>query len=175
MSVSVCVCVFVCPRSYLRNYTSDLHQIFVHVIYGRGSVVLLRRSDMLCTSGFMDDVMFAHKPRLLDVAAQLKRSAHAALSLAISCAVILVAGQRTHGTTFLPHEVSSQAAAAGAESAVYDCSVVVVYISQWLFCACACGGVRAAERDRQTDSCLPAWSPGWRGARSDATSLAAAQ
>jgi len=91
----------------------------------------LRRSDMLCTSGFMDDVMFAHKPRLLDVAAQLKRSAHAALSLAISCAVILVAGQRTHGTTFLPHEVSSQAAAAGAESAVYDCSVVVVYISQW--------------------------------------------
>ena len=25
--------------------------------------------DMLCTSGFMDDVIFAHKPRLLDVAA----------------------------------------------------------------------------------------------------------
>jgi len=30
--------------------------------------------------------MFAHKPRLLDVAAQLKRSAHAALGLAINCA-----------------------------------------------------------------------------------------
>jgi len=30
---------------------------------------------MLCTSGFMDDVIFAHKPMLLDVAAQLKRSA----------------------------------------------------------------------------------------------------
>jgi len=27
----VCVCVFVCPRSYLRNYTSNLHQIFVRV------------------------------------------------------------------------------------------------------------------------------------------------
>jgi len=27
MSVSVCLCV--CPRSYLRNYTSDLHQNFV--------------------------------------------------------------------------------------------------------------------------------------------------
>jgi len=39
MSVSVCLCVFVCPRSYLRNYTSDLHQIFVHVTYGRGSVL----------------------------------------------------------------------------------------------------------------------------------------
>jgi len=42
--------------------------------------------DALCTSGFMDDVIFAHKPRLLDVAAQLKRSAHAALGLAVSCA-----------------------------------------------------------------------------------------
>jgi len=28
--VCLCVCVFVCPRSYLRNCTSDLHQIFVH-------------------------------------------------------------------------------------------------------------------------------------------------
>ena len=34
----------------------------------------------------VDDVMFAHKPRLLDVAAQLKRSAHAALGLVINCA-----------------------------------------------------------------------------------------
>jgi len=33
----------------------------------------------------MDDVMFAYKPRLLNVAAQLKRSAHAALDLAIKC------------------------------------------------------------------------------------------
>ena len=40
---------------------------------------------MLGTSGFMDDVIFAHKPRLLDVAAQLKRSAHSALGLAIIC------------------------------------------------------------------------------------------
>ena len=30
--MSVSVCVFVCPRSYLRNYTSDLHQIFVRVM-----------------------------------------------------------------------------------------------------------------------------------------------
>ena len=40
----------------------------------------------LCTSGFMDDVIFARKPRLLDVAARLKRSAHAALGLAMNCA-----------------------------------------------------------------------------------------
>ena len=82
--INGCVCVCVCARSCLWNYTSHLHQIFVHVTYGRGSVLLWRRSDTLYTSGFMDDVIFAHKPRLLDVAAQLKRSAHAALGLAIN-------------------------------------------------------------------------------------------
>jgi len=59
---------------------------FLHVTYGRGSVLLWQHSDTLFTSGFTDDVMFAHKPMLLDVAAQLKRSAHAALGLAINCA-----------------------------------------------------------------------------------------
>ena len=72
----------------------------------------------------MDDDIFAHKPRLLDVAAQLQRSAHAALGLAISCAVIPVAGQRTHGTTFRALKVTSLVATPGAESAVCDCLVV---------------------------------------------------
>ena len=86
--MSVSVCLFVCLRSCLRNYTSDLHQIFMHVTHGRGSVLLWRHSDRLFfhTSSFMDDIIFAHKPRLLDVAAQLKRTAHAALGLAINCA-----------------------------------------------------------------------------------------
>jgi len=39
---------------------------------------------MLRTSGFMDDVIYAHKPRLLDVAAQLRRSSHAALGFVIN-------------------------------------------------------------------------------------------
>jgi len=80
MSVSVCLCVC------LSVFETTLHQTFAHVTFGRGSVLLRRRSDMLCTSGFMDDVIFAHKLRLLDVAAQLKRSAHTALGLAINCA-----------------------------------------------------------------------------------------
>jgi len=89
MSVSVCLslCVCVCLSAII---SPELHvrssPVFVHVIYGRGSVLLWRRSDTLCTSGFMDDVIFAHKPRLMYVAAQLKRSAHAALGLAINCA-----------------------------------------------------------------------------------------
>jgi len=49
----------------------------------------------------MDDVIFADKTRLLDVAAQLKRSAHAALDLGYElCAAVPVAGQRTHGLLF---------------------------------------------------------------------------
>ena len=53
--------MFVCPRSHLRNYTSDLRQFFVHVIHGRGPVLLWRRSDTLRISGFVDYVIFAHK------------------------------------------------------------------------------------------------------------------
>jgi len=34
------VCVSVCPRGYLRNHTRDLYQIFVHVAYVRGSVII---------------------------------------------------------------------------------------------------------------------------------------
>jgi len=58
----------------------------MHVTYDRDSVLLWRRIDTLCTSGFMDDVISAHMPRLHDVAAQLsllRCSSHAALGLAI--------------------------------------------------------------------------------------------
>jgi len=61
-------------------------KFFVHVAYGCGSVLLWRHSDTLCNSGFMDDVMFAHKARLLDIADAMKHRAHAVLGLAISCA-----------------------------------------------------------------------------------------
>jgi len=80
--VRVCLSV----RDHIFGTTRPIFAIFAHVTYGRGSVLLWWCSDMLCTSGFMDDVIFAHEPRLLDVAAQLKRSTCAALGLAISCA-----------------------------------------------------------------------------------------
>ena len=79
--LSVCLCV--CLRSYLRNYTSDLHQFLCML---PTAVARSFSGVVISTSGFMADVIFAHKPRLLDVVAQLKRSAHAALGLAISCA-----------------------------------------------------------------------------------------
>ena len=71
LSVCLCVRVFVCPRSYQRNYTSDLVQFFMHVTHGRGSVLIWRRSDTLGLriSRFANDVVFAYKLKLLDVTA----------------------------------------------------------------------------------------------------------
>ena len=60
ITVSVYLCVFVCPRAYLQNHTPDFYQFFAHVTYGRNSVLLLRHHDTLCTSGFMDDVIPVH-------------------------------------------------------------------------------------------------------------------
>jgi len=58
------VCVCVCPRLYLLKYTFDLHQFFYASYlwpwpFGRGSVLLWLRNDMLRISGFMDGVIFA--------------------------------------------------------------------------------------------------------------------
>jgi len=151
MSVSVCVCVCVClsvcPRSYLRNYTSDLHPNF----YACYSVLLWRHSDMLRISAFVDDIIFAHK--LIGCSTSppgwgSEAHTYAALSLArrnTRCR------QRTLGTTFcslavgvlniydimLAHnipvliatrkwrvlKVTLQVAKPGTESAVYDCLV----------------------------------------------------
>jgi len=97
--VPVCVCVFVCPRLYLRNYTSDLHLILCACYLWPWLCLLWRRSDMLCTSGFMDDVMFAHMPR--SKVARHRRLAEAQCTGSLRfgyklCAVIPVAGQRDY-------------------------------------------------------------------------------
>jgi len=107
----VCLCVSVCLSAII---SSELHvrssPIFVHVAYGRGSVLLWRRSDTLCTSDFMDDIIFAHKPikvarRRRPTVAQCTRSLGLGYKL---CAVISVAGQQTHGTTFRALRVTSR-------------------------------------------------------------------
>ena len=78
----VCMCLPVCDHIFETTHPV-FTEIFVHVTCGHGSVLLWWRSDVLCTSGLMDDVVFAHKPRLLDITAQLKCSAHTALGLAV--------------------------------------------------------------------------------------------
>jgi len=81
MSVSVCLCppAIISSELHVRNSPKFLCILSMTVArsYSGGLVI--------CTSGLMDDVIFARKPRLPDVAAQLKRSAHAALGLAINC------------------------------------------------------------------------------------------
>jgi len=69
MTMSLCVCLstIVSPELHVRS----LPNLFYMLTYGRGLVLLWRRSDMLSISRFMDDLTFAHKPRLFDVAAQL--------------------------------------------------------------------------------------------------------
>jgi len=44
--VCMCVRLSVCPRGYPRNHTCDLYQIFVHVAYGRGSVLLQQGDEI---------------------------------------------------------------------------------------------------------------------------------
>ena len=74
-SMSVCLCLS--AREHIPETTFPIHQIFVHVTYGRG-LVLWQRCDTLCTSGVTDVVMLAHnepeeatrKRRILEVTQQ---------------------------------------------------------------------------------------------------------
>jgi len=66
------VCLCLCVSDHISGNTRPVCTNFlVHVTYGCGWVLLWRRCDMLCTSGFMDDVILAHKLRQLNVAAKL--------------------------------------------------------------------------------------------------------
>jgi len=56
--ISISVCLSVCPLAYRSSRTARLN--FTDFVYGRGLVLLWRRCNMLCTSGFVDDVMFSY-------------------------------------------------------------------------------------------------------------------
>jgi len=82
VSVSVCLSAIISLELHTRSSPIFLCVLPIAVsLFSSGGVVI-----RYVLSGFMDDVIFAHKPILLDVAAQLKRNAHAALGLAINCA-----------------------------------------------------------------------------------------
>jgi len=82
MIVSLCVCLSV--HGHIFGTTRPIFaKFFMHVTHGRGLVLLWRRSNILRISVFMDNVIVAHKLRLLDVAARLRQwGSHAALGLA---------------------------------------------------------------------------------------------
>ena len=83
MNASVCLSVSVCVCSSGTTRPTISEFFFVHANCGRGSVLLWWRNGKLRISGSRDDVISAHKLRLLDVAARLRqRGSHAALGLA---------------------------------------------------------------------------------------------
>jgi len=112
----VCVCVSV--RDHIFGTTCpSFTKFFVHVT--------CRRSGTLCTACFMNDVIFAQAK-----VARRRRSAEAQYTRSLGlgyklCAIMPVAGQRTHGTPFKALKVTSQVAATGAESADYDCLFIL--------------------------------------------------
>ena len=63
MSAKYCderVCVSVCSFAYLKNDTSKLHEIFRKCYPYPWLGPPLTKYNMLCTSGFVDDVTFIH-------------------------------------------------------------------------------------------------------------------
>jgi len=59
------VCLSVCPLAYLEYYTAELHQIFraCWLWLWLSGLIFCRRCDTLCTSGFVDDVLYSHNGR----------------------------------------------------------------------------------------------------------------
>jgi len=50
----VCLSARLSPEQHVRSLP-----IFVHVAYGRGSLLFRFCCNILCTSGFVDDIMFS--------------------------------------------------------------------------------------------------------------------
>jgi len=60
--VCVCVCVCLSVRGHSSGTARPIFtKVYVRVTYGHVSVLVWRRSDTLRISGFVDDVIFAHK------------------------------------------------------------------------------------------------------------------
>ena len=143
MDERVCLCVCVCLSAIM---SSELHVrsspnfLCMLPIYGRGSVPLWWRSDTLCTSGlWMTSCLLISQCHLTSPPSW---SAARTRSLGLGyklCAVIAVAGQRTHGTTFRALKVTSQVATPGAESAVHDCLVSSIIFENEILLIPGCG------------------------------------
>jgi len=118
----------VCDHIFRTLHVWSLSNFSVHVTYGRGSVLLWRHGDTCVLPALCHICSWAKVARRRRPA---EAQCHAAFGLAINCAVIPVAGQRTHGTTFRMSKVTSQVTILGAEFAVYDCLVWLYIMTQF--------------------------------------------
>ena len=83
--------VSVCPRAYLQNHTSD-PDLPPHFCALRMAMTHSSCGSVLHISGFMDDIIYAHKLRLLDLAARLRLTRSLGL-----WPVMFIAGRRHSG------------------------------------------------------------------------------
>ena len=120
VSVCVCVCLSTIISSELQVRSSP---IFCACTYGRGSVLLWRRSDMYFRFYGWRHVCSWTKVARRRRPAESQRTRSLGLGYNL-CMVIPVAGRKTHGTTFRALKITSQVVTLGAESAVYGCLVL---------------------------------------------------
>ena len=125
--MSVCVCLSLCvclsaimsSKLHVRSSRNFLCMLPMAVARSSSGGVV-KTSDKVRISSFIDDVIFAHKLRLLEVAARLRQSgSHAGLARRNTrCRQRTVGGYFLRSGPTRPH-----VATPGAESAVYDCLV----------------------------------------------------
>jgi len=63
IAMSMCVCLSLCVFLILhfsKTTRSNFTKFLMYVARYRGSVLIWRRCDTLCTSGFVDDIMSSH-------------------------------------------------------------------------------------------------------------------
>ena len=120
----VCVCLSV--RDHIFGTTSPIFTKFsMHVTCGRGSVLLWWRSDTLCTSCFMDDVIFAHGCSTSPPSwSAVHMQPWAWLETVRSNTSCRPTDARDYYSGFRALKVTFQVATPGAESAVYDSLVI---------------------------------------------------
>jgi len=84
------VCFFACLFACIsRKPVGQTTKFCVHVVCGRGSILLWWHCVMICTSGFMDDVTFSHNGRALRRVIVLSHWPHVATHVATQVAQLV--------------------------------------------------------------------------------------
>ena len=100
--------LYVCP---LKNHIPKFMNFFVHVTCSHGSVLLSRQCNTLCTSGFVDDVIFArnrsgkgdaNRAYMLKVAHRLSYYYYPHHHVTIIIIIIIIKCYRFSDILFLP-------------------------------------------------------------------------
>ena len=119
MSLScLSVCLSVCLHAYLRNHTSELHDILPVAVVRSSS------SDKCCTSGFADDVTFSHNERYGGVTLGQQPGSNVVSGITRSTACYWLRRVPDDGVGTKTRRVPRARVRAGAEYAMRRCFVL---------------------------------------------------